>query len=88
MSDRKMYERAQMYFWWPGMWQDDCRHVEECDECQRHWPLVSDPMLRTSLPMKPWEAVAADLLEIQGQLYLVVVDYLSSWIKAVLLWGP
>ena len=76
----KTKARLRETMWWPGM----CNKVEQmmacCDVCgcyrhqQRKEPLISTP-----LPQLPWERVAADLFELQGDHYLLVVDYYSRF---------
>ena len=75
-----------MYFWWPGLWKDVTLYVASCDGCRKYRTPSRDPRICT-LPSKPWEAVAADLFEFHGDVYLIVVDYMSSWIEAVRLSG-
>jgi len=42
-----------------------------------------EPLIRSSLPANPWETVAADLFELKGISYLLVVDYFSRFPEVV-----
>ena len=67
--------------WWPGVFKDlDC-FIKKCPQCTQATPLTSEPLLPTTLPSHPWERVAADLCQLKGSVYLVVVDYFSRYIE-------
>jgi transposase InsO family protein len=78
----KCRERAATAVWWPGIGRDIDRIVETCHHCQvnrkaqRH-----EPLHPTRLPDRPWEKLAADLCDIKGTQFLVVIDYYSRWIE-------
>jgi len=38
-------------------------------------------MFSTNLPTSPYEKVGSDLFEIQGQKYIVIVDYYSNYFE-------
>lgn len=78
----KCLERARVSVWWPGITQDVKSVVAMCDHCQTHKPKQHrEPLMTTPLPTGPWQRIAADFCETNGQNYLIVVDYYSRWIE-------
>ncbi|KAL8582115.1 hypothetical protein ACOMHN_004035 [Nucella lapillus] len=70
---------AQTSIWWPYISSQIEDLVNKCSKCHKHRPLHREPLLPSSIPERPWERVATDLLELKGKTYIVVVDYLSRW---------
>jgi hypothetical protein len=44
-----------------------------------------EPMIPHDIPDRPWQKVGADLFEIAGKDYLVIVDYYSKYPEVMLL---
>ena len=59
------------------------RFVKKCSMCMRLRPPVRESMIPSPLPTYPWENVATDLFEFQGQHYLLVVNHFSQYLKVI-----
>ena len=75
-------ERASDSVWWPGLSSAITRIVQNCKFCEENQPTQKkEPLLATPLPDRPFQQVAADLFEFQGQQYLVLIDYFSRYLE-------
>lgn len=78
----KCRERANLSVWWPGISKEIKTKVESYQFCQQHQPSErKDPLMTTVLPDRPLQKVSTDLFELDGQKYLVVMDYYSRFIE-------
>ena len=79
--------RLREKVWWPGMDKQVEEVVRACHPCQLVGPRAKpEPVKSTRLPEGPWKEISIDLLDISsGEHLLVVVDYYSRWIEAILL---
>lgn len=71
--------------WWPGLSTELALSVKRCTVCAQHAPQQAEPMMATATPSFPWERVGVDLCVINGQAYLVAVDYLSRYPEIAIL---
>jgi transposase InsO family protein len=73
--------------WWPGIDKQVEDYVRSCHPCQIVGSKAKpEPIRSTKLPESPWKDISVDLLEITSENHLlVVVDYYSRWIEAILL---
>ena len=77
----KCRERANESVWWPGMSQDIKDLVGKCKHCLERRPTQSsEPLITSQLPDYPFQKVGVDLCELEGQNYIVLVDYYSRFI--------
>ena len=67
--------RASMSVWWPGISHQIYDFVSQCSECCKDVLPRREPLMPSLLPDFPWQKAAADLFELNGITYLVVVDY-------------
>ena len=72
---------ARTCVWWPGMSKDIAMVVASCPTCEKYRREHTQPLLPTPTPEFPWQRVASDLFEWQGENYLLIVDYFSRWIE-------
>ena len=75
--------RTKSSVWWPGITTQVKQMVGNCKSCAKNVQHRREPLITTSLPKYPWEVVGTDLFELQGQQYLLVVDYFSRYPEVV-----
>ena len=75
--------RAMSAVWWPGISKDVENLVKECHICASRVPPKKEPMIASDLPLYPWQKVGADLFELKGTKYLLVIDYFSRYVEIV-----
>ncbi len=74
--------RARESLYWPGMYQDIVDRVSRCEVCQRFQCEQSkEPMIAHEPSKRPWEKIACDLFHLEGEDYLLTVDYYSSFVE-------
>jgi transposase InsO family protein len=84
LSLNKCRRRAQDSVWWPYISKELTEFIEKCDFCQVHKRNNrSEPLKPTTLPDRPWQRIALDLFELNGDRYLIVVDYFSRWFEVI-----
>ncbi|RXN06058.1 Transposon Ty3-I Gag-Pol [Labeo rohita] len=72
--------KARKSLYWPGMAQDIEMMVEKCAPCQQLQPWQQkEPLITHDVPELPWMKVGADIFELRGQSYLLLVDYLTKY---------
>nr|KAG5700576.1 hypothetical protein BaRGS_015372 [Batillaria attramentaria] len=76
---------AQSSVWWPYISRQIEETVARCHTCSKLKPEVREPLMPSAVPERPWSRVAMDMFELNGKLYIVVVDYLSRWAEVRLL---
>ena len=79
--------RLREKVWWPQMDRKVEDAIRSCHPCQLVGPRAKpEPVRSSTLPDGPWQEISVDLLEISnGEHLLVVVDYYSRWLEAILL---
>ena len=78
----KCKRRARDVLYWPGMSAQIEDTVSSCTICSKYQKSnPKEPLLPHDPPHRPWEKVGADLCEVNGHTYLVLVDYYSSFIE-------
>ena len=75
--------RAATSVWWPGISKELELFIQKCPECVKSIPNSREPLIPTPLPEHPWEKVAADLFQLNGLTYLLVVDYFSRYPEVI-----
>ncbi|CAG2247242.1 unnamed protein product [Mytilus edulis] len=83
-----MKQRLRSKVWWPNMDKSIEEYCKSCYGCQLVAnPEKPEPMIRTSLPSKPWEQISADFLGPlpSGEYLFTVVDYYSRWLEVTIM---
>ena len=71
--------RVRESVWWPGVTSQMAQMVQNCEVCSKEACYRKEPMLKSKLPDYPWQVIGADLFEMKGVHYLMVVDYYSRY---------
>ena len=64
--------RAQSSVWWPGLSTQINQMVENCHQCSKEFVVQNDPLISINYP---WQMIGSDLFTLDGNTYLLVVDY-------------
>ena len=82
MGMEKCKERARDILFWPGMNAQIEETVSKCQICLENRPSnTKEPMIAHEVPDRPWQSVATDLFSMDGETYLVIVDYYSRYFE-------
>lgn len=74
--------RARDVLFWPKMSQDIEDDVKKCEVCNAHKNHQrKEPLKPHTVPQRVWSKVGADLFEIDGKNYLLLVDYYSGFFE-------
>ena len=74
--------RAREVLFWPKMSQDIETEVKTCEICNAHKKhQQKEPLHPHTVPQRPWSKVGADLFEVDGRNYLLLVDYYSGFFE-------
>ena len=76
----KTQQLARDSVYWPKINEQIENQCKKCDACQLHQqPNVKQPLIPHSMPDYPWQSIATDLFEIDGQAFLLTVDRYSKY---------
>ena len=72
--------RARECLYWPRMSSEVKDYVQQCDVCRSMDSMPQkEPLQPHDVPSRRWAKVAADLFHLNGQQYLLIVDYFSGF---------
>ena len=72
--------RARECLYWPRMSSEVKDYVQQCDVCRSTDSMQQkEPLQPHDVPSRPWAKVAVDLFHLNGQQYLLIVDYFSGF---------
>lgn len=72
-------QRAKNSVWWPSINNHLEEKIKTCEKCLKNTKPAVEPMHSLEIPLLPWNTVGADLMELNGKVFLVVQDYYSRW---------
>ena len=56
--------------------------VSKCETCNKYWRRnTKEPLQPHPIPRRPWARVGADLCDVNGKTYLILVDYYSGFME-------
>ena len=74
--------RARDIVYWPGITAQLKDHLSRCGICNRYQPeQCKEPLKPHDVPNLPWEKVGVDLFVLDGQSFLIAVDYYSGYFE-------
>uniref|UniRef100_A0A8C7ZN50 Gypsy retrotransposon integrase-like protein 1 n=1 Tax=Oryzias sinensis TaxID=183150 RepID=A0A8C7ZN50_9TELE len=72
--------KARKVLYWPGMSSDIETMIQKCEQCQQMQPKnQAEPLVPHMIPELPWMKIGADIFELEGQPYLLLIDYLTKY---------
>ena len=73
---------ARESVFWVGMQAQLREAILKCPTCLAHRPSPArEPLQSHDVPSRPWQVLATDLFELNGQAYSVLVDYYSNYVE-------
>jgi hypothetical protein len=75
----KMRARARQTVYWTGLSTEVVYQVENCRVCCENQLQRREKLMQTPMPQHPWQVIAMDIAELNGDNYLVIVDYYSKY---------
>ncbi|XP_038077199.1 uncharacterized protein K02A2.6-like [Patiria miniata] len=84
LGTQSTINKAREIMFWPHMSQELTEAIQKCPSCQEAQPAnCKEPLMTHPLPTVPWQVVATDCFELDGQSYCVFVDLYSDFIEVV-----
>ena len=81
----KCQARARGSLWWPGMNKSIEDMVKKCRECKEEANKKHEPLRPSATPERPWQILGTDLFHLNGNNYLIIMDYYSRYPEVALL---
>ena len=72
--------RARDCMYWPGMTAELKEYISQCKTCSKYEVRqLKESLMSHEISERSWEKVGTDLYTIDGQDYLIIVDYFSNF---------
>jgi len=89
LGKAKTLSQARDISYWPGMSCQLKDVISACGICITYQrKSQKEPLIPYSVPDQPWSKLGANLFELQGKQYLVIVGYYSGFVELDLLTHP
>ena len=86
MGTEKSKQMAREVLFWPGMNSAIDSMTMNCEACIKYrYRQTKEPMMIMNDATAPWQKVGADLFQLGGKDYLIVIDYYSNYPEVALL---
>ena len=72
---------AQSSVWWPGLSRQLEELVKNCTTCAMEQRNTVKPMIASDSNLRPWQKVGTDMFYFKKAMYLLVVDFYSSFVE-------
>ena len=73
--------RARECIFWPCMSAELRQHISQCETCSKYErKQQKETLMSHEIAERPWEKIGTDLYTIDGNDYLIVVDYVSNFL--------
>lgn len=83
-GEDKTKNRARQVLFWPRMTSEIEQYVKQCKTCEKFRKRnAKEPLMPHPIPDRPWETLAADIMEYKGVDFLVIKDYYSKWVELI-----
>jgi len=80
----KTKARANQVIYWPGMSKEIEEMIHRCSVCEKYSNSnIKEPLISHEIPKVPFGKVASDILQFEGENYLVLQDYYSKWLEII-----
>ena len=80
----KTQQRAKTAVFWPGMNNQIEDRVASCTTCKAHERAQARaPLSPSEIPSHLWQIIGSDLFQVEGEHYLLNIDYYSKWVNIV-----
>ena len=76
----KCKERAKASVWWWSLSTQLEDMVKSCQKCIEPLKDCAEPLKPIKFPERLWQRIGADLFQLYGTNYLLVVDYFSRYV--------
>ena len=78
---QKCMQRGRQSFFWPSMSSEIKDLLIKCQTCLKyHCAHQKEPLIPYEVPELLWQRIAADLFQLGGEDYLLVIDYFSKYV--------